>query len=714
MKWTIGKKLMGAFGLCAMVMIILVAYNSTQLATLGKLQDEGATRSLGAQSAIETGSMGNTLYRVIADAEINRDFATTELSWKTTTEDADNDFEKVTKLADTEEEKAWVKEAQGQYIELKNLFDNKIIPMLKSTSGMTPGIQKLDSQADQYVVGIEKPMEKFVDSLKKESDRGDAAFDVVRKRVTLVSTILAIVGICAAVLLGVLITRSITIPMNQMTKVADQIALGDIDQNIDHKSGDEIGVLADSFRRMVDGIKVTVKVTQQIAKGDMSANVDLRSDKDVLSIAMNNVIESVRGLVAEAGMLSKAAVDGRLNTRGNAAQFEGGFRDIVSGVNDTLDAVIGPLNVAAEYVDMIGKGMVPDEITDNYNGDFNTIKNNLNATIRGIRDQINVAQAIANGDLTVKTQLKSEKDQMAISLNTMVENLTRTIGDVLTVAQAVASGSAQVTASAQSLAQGTTEQASSIEEVSASMEEMNSTVKQNADNAQQTSAIAVKSAKDGQEGGHAVAATVSAMQSIAEKINIIEEIARQTNMLALNAAIEAARAGEHGKGFAVVAAEVRKLAERSQSAAKEIGTVSTSSVEVAQNAGKILQEIVPGIQKTADLVQEINASSAEQSSGIDQVTKAVSQLDQVIQGASAATEELSATAEELSAQAQQLLDTTEFFKMETTHSQKPVRKAIAARPSPNRPAHTTRKVNGASISLDDPGNASDSDFERAA
>jgi methyl-accepting chemotaxis protein len=203
-----------------------------------------------------------------------------------------------------------------------------------------------------------------------------------------------------------------------------------------------------------------------------------------------------------------------------------------------------------------------------------------------------------------------------------------------------------------------------VEEISSSMEEMSSAVKQNADNAQQTASISNKSSQDGENGGRAVADTVKAMKSIAEKIGIIEEIARQTNMLALNAAIEAARAGEHGKGFAVVAAEVRKLAERSQTAAKEISSVSISSVEIAERAGKLLGDIVPGIMKTSNLVQEINSSCNEQAQGVEQVTTAIQQLDQVIQQSSASTEEMSTASEMLSDQAEQLLTAASFFHVD--------------------------------------------------
>ena len=279
--------------------------------------------------------------------------------------------------------------------------------------------------------------------------------------------------------------------------------------------------------------------------------------------------------------------------------------------------MVAPLNMAATHIDRLSKGDIPPKITDSYSGDYNTIKN---------------------------------------SLNTLIENLTHFVLEVQEAAERVATSSNELSTSAQSLAQGATEQASSVEEISSSMEEMSSAVKQNADNAQQTAAISNKSSQDGEMGGRAVADTVKAMKSIAEKIGIIEEIARQTNMLALNAAIEAARAGEHGKGFAVVAAEVRKLAERSQTAAKEISSVSISSVEIAERAGKLLGDIVPGIQKTSGLVQEINSSCNEQAQGVEQVTTAIQQLDQVIQQSSASTEEMSTASEMLSEQAEQLLD----------------------------------------------------------
>jgi methyl-accepting chemotaxis protein len=204
-----------------------------------------------------------------------------------------------------------------------------------------------------------------------------------------------------------------------------------------------------------------------------------------------------------------------------------------------------------------------------------------------------------------------------------------------------------------------------VEEISASIEEMTASINQNADNANQTEKIAMKSSTDAKEGGDAVQKTVSAMKQIAEKISIIQEIARQTNLLSLNASIEAARAGEHGKGFAVVASAVQKLAERSQDAAEEISKLSKSSVDVAQKAGEMLTKLVPDIQKTADLVSEINAASSEQNKGIQQVNTAVQQFNQVVQANAAASEELASTSEELSSQAEELKNRLTFFQVDT-------------------------------------------------
>lgn len=279
---------------------------------------------------------------------------------------------------------------------------------------------------------------------------------------------------------------------------------------------------------------------------------------------------------------------------------------------------------------------------------------------------VNFAQELSQGNLTATLDVdqKDEIGALAKALQDMREKLVGVVRDVQSASNNVASGSEEMSSTAQQMSEGATEQAASAEEVSSSMEEMGSNISQNSDNAAQTEKISRQAAQRAEEGGEAVTQTVQAMRDISEKIQIIDEIARNTNLLALNAAIEAARAGEHGKGFAVVASEVRKLAERSQVAAGEIAELSKNSVDVAERAGEMITGIIPDIRKTAELVQEISAASAEQNSGVEQINQALVQLDQVVQRNASASEEMASMSEELSGQAEQLQTTVAFFRID--------------------------------------------------
>jgi methyl-accepting chemotaxis protein len=476
----------------------------------------------------------------------------------------------------------------------------------------------------------------------------------------------------------------------------------------------------DSVKTHIESVLQLLTVITSYAEGDFTPVLPPRPGKQVIA---NEKMDLLRGnllnIIEELTGLIQAIRNGQLSKRGDLQAFAGDWASLVGGLNELIDAFMAPIGETLEYLERIAKGDMPPVMTKEYKGDFNHIKNNLNAVIVAIDDVTSAAGEIASGNLTVTVKERSAEDKLMQTLASMVMSLTKVATDIREATNQVATGSQEMSATSEQISQGATEQAASAEEASSSMEEMASTIKQNTDNAQQTEAIALKSAEDAIQSGKAVAETVSAMREIAGKISIIEEIARQTNLLALNAAIEAARAGEHGKGFAVVASEVRKLAERSQTAAGEISTLSATSVDVAEKAGELLNKLVPDIKRTADLVQEISAASAEQASGTDQINKAIQQLDHVIQQNAGASEELSSMAEELSSQAEQLQATIGFFRVNGGNeriaapkmSKRPERKALVG----NRPAQTMDRkapTGGVTITLDDPIKGDDIEFER--
>jgi methyl-accepting chemotaxis protein len=432
---------------------------------------------------------------------------------------------------------------------------------------------------------------------------------------------------------------------------------------------------------------------------------------------------------------------GELNTGDLDITLEAEREDEIARIMNSLNSVIANLRQMAQAAEQIAEGDL--EVSVSPRSDKDTLGLAFRDMVSAQQEKAALAEQIAQGDLTVKVKLQSEKDNLGRSLAAMVKRLGQVVSEVKNASDNVASGSLEMSSGSEEMSQGASEQAAAAEEASSSMEQMTANIRQNAQNALQTEKIAQKSAQDAEHGGKAVQETVAAMKDIAEKISIIEEIARQTDLLALNAAIEAARAGDHGKGFAVVASEVRKLAERSRTAAGEISNLSSSSVAIAEKAGSLLGQIVPDIQKTAELVQEISAACNEQDSGAEQINQAIQQLDQVIQQNTSAAEEMASTAEELSSQAEQLQSVIAFFKLNSgaaanrsagqraaaSAGRKKLPGTVAARPAKRvmvevpkngggaRGAKTAGKMQPVGFAIDmamedNRGDASDLEFER--
>jgi methyl-accepting chemotaxis protein len=584
-----------------------------------------------------------------------------------------------------------------------------------------------------------------------------------------------LIGIFAAffVAIGIawVIVRGITLPLGKLMEKAKLVAQGDVNQEIDYHAEDEIGMLADTFRKLIHAVKALTQDANMLAEAAVEGKLETRADAtkhqgdfrkviegvnntldavigplnmaadyvdkiskgvnpgkitdkyngdfNTIKNNLNTCIDAVQGLCKDATMLAEAAVEGKLATRADASKHQGDYRKVIEGVNATLDAVVSPLNMTAEYVERISRGDIPEQSTDAVKGDFISIKNNVNKLIVAMNEITAAAEEIANGNLTVKLQARSEKDTLMQALISMVGALTRTVSDIRAIAGEVSAASQAISSASVQVSKGASSQAASAEEASSSMEQMVSNIKQNADNAQTTDKIANKSASDAQESGKSVLEAVVAMKEIASKISIIEEIARQTNLLALNAAIEAARAGEHGKGFAVVASEVRKLAERSQKAAGEINGLSTSTLMVSEKSGEMLNKLVPDIQKTAELVQEITAASKEQDTGSSQINQALQQLEKVIQENASASEEMASTTEELTGQADQLVSAISFFRtgderLVSTHKVGAAKPSVAASGAKTEARGKSPAISkgGVHLHLKDKNDELDGEFER--
>ncbi|KAB2932634.1 MAG: HAMP domain-containing protein [Leptonema illini] len=483
----------------------------------------------------------------------------------------------------------------------------------------------------------------------KAEAEAQAVYENARMSILIATGASLLIGLA----LGLILTSSITRPLSSVVSAAERVAIGDVDVRLESTSGDETGILAQAMQRMIDATRGIVADAERLAQGDVSMEIAVRSDKDVLGQSLKRVVEATRGIVADAERLALGDVSMEVAVRSD--------KDVLG---QSLKRVVEATRGIVADAERLAQGDVSMEVA--VRSDRDVLGLSLKKVVEATREMVKAAEQMADGDLTVDVHPRSEKDALGRSLAGMIRRVADVIGGVLAGTAGIASASEQVSSTSQSLSQGANEQAASVEETGASLEEMGGTIHQNAGHARQTETMAAKMVGDAGDGSEAVKQAVQAMKDIADKIVTVEDIAYQTNLLALNAAIEAARAGEHGMGFAVVANEVRKLAERSQSYAAEIGNFAKSSVNVAERAGSLINEIIPGIMKISDLIREIAAASDEQQQGVEQINGAMAQLDRVTQQNASASEELSSMAEELTGQAQDLQKLVQFFKVADT------------------------------------------------
>lgn len=467
-------------------------------------------------------------------------------------------------------------------------------------------------------------------------------------------------------------------PITVTAATLARISNGDVPERITAAYQGDFNAIKDNVNELINTVGQITKLAEEISVGNLTVNISPRSERDRLMIALQKMLARLTEVLQTVNTLVQAVRLGKLDVRGDMDNMSGGWRDLVLGVNEVIDAFVEPIGVAATIIDQVAQGSIPPKITGKYQGDFNTLKENLNVLISAMNDIAGLAQEMSNGNLTVTLEERSAQDTLMQALNAMIHHLQSVVTNVKHTANTMVTISQELRAGAEQLSNGASQQAASMEESSSSMEEMAANIRQNADNARETEKIAVQSAQYAEEAGRVVTETVKAMQQIAQKIAIIEDIASQTRLLSLNATIEAARAQDHGKAFSVVASEVRQLSDVTKKAAEEINQLASSSLDISEKAGTMLATLVPSIRRTTELVLDISAASHEQHVGAEQINRAIQELDSVTQQNSTIAEQTASAAEQLVNQAQQLQHAIAFFTISAEESQTPESRHNAA------------------------------------